>query len=97
MKTNYDWIRNIFIQSSLTNAVLLTKVKALNNGFIIEGELNYLFWRYVYMKDLTKTALTNQLLKAKFDNLTTIEIINALNETRKVVKYILEEAKKEAK
>lgn len=89
MTDKYNAIYNIFIQSSLTDSLLEQKVKQLNGTFWKSGEVRYFFWRYVFMKDLTKKALTNRLLKAGFDNLTVIEIINALNSTRELVKEIL--------
>jgi hypothetical protein len=99
MKTQYDIIQNIFIQSSLTNILLTQKVQALkspnNPQFYFTGEFNYLCWRYVYMKDITNKAITNKLLKLGFDNLTVVEILNTLNLTRKMVKDLLDEAKEQ--
>ena len=94
MTPQYEMIRNIFIQSSLTDIILEQKVQALENNYTRIGELRYWFWRYVFMKDLTKKALTNKLLKAGFDNLTTIEIINSLNSVREIVKELIENAEK---
>jgi hypothetical protein len=97
MKTNYDWIRNIFIQSSLSSALMEQKIKALNFGAMYIGELNYWFWRYVFMKDITKRAMSIKLMKYGLDNLTVVETIDALNSTRKVVKEMLEDAKEKVK
>jgi len=97
MNPHYDLIKYIFVQSSLTDVVMEQRVKTLGKGFIAAGELRYWFWRYVFMKDLTKKALTNQLLKAGFDNLTTIEIVDTLNSTREIVKDILKDAKEHLK
>jgi hypothetical protein len=97
MKTRYDIIKGIFVQSSVTDALMEQKVKALAKGTIVNGELRYWFWRYVFMKDLTKKVLTNQLLKAGFDNLTVVEIVDALNGTREIVKEMLDDARERAK
>jgi len=68
------------------------KVQSLGKNFMYAGELRYWFWRYVYMKDITKKTLTHHLLKGGFDNLTVIEIVNALNGTREIVKELLKDA-----
>lgn len=97
MKVNYNFLRNIFIQSSLTDSMLDNKIKSLGKDFMFTGELRYWFWRYVFMKNITAKSLTNNLLKSGFDNLTTIEIINALNSTREIVKELLDDAKEQVK
>lgn len=97
MTPQHEALRNIFIQSNLTNSFLEQRVKALNANFWVNGELQYFFWRYVFPKDITKKAMTAKLLKAGFDNLTVIEILNALNETRTIVKEILDDAKEKVK
>lgn len=93
MRTNYNALKNIFIHSAITNIFMEQRVKALNKGAIIQGELAYWFWRYVFPKNVTKKALTNHLLKSGFDNLTTIEIIDALNSVKNIVKELLLDAK----
>ena len=97
MKINYKAIQYIFIQSSLASALMEQKVKALNLGAMYVGELHYWFWRYVFMKDVTKKALTSRLLKLGLDNLMIVETIDALNSTRRIVKEMLEDAKEHVK
>ena len=99
MKTNYKAIKYIFTQRALSSSYMeqILKSKMSNLGWLGLGELDYWFWRYVFMKDVTKKALTNQLLKVGFDNLTVVEIIDALNSTRKLVKEILKDAKEKVK
>ena len=93
MKKEYKMLRAIFIQSSLTDVVMEQKVKSFGNNFMFTGDLRYWFWRYVYMKDITAKTLTSKLIKAGFDNLSTVEVINTLNETKKIVEEMLKEAK----
>jgi len=99
LKTNYKAIKYIFTQRALSSSYMeqILKSKMSNLGWLGLGELDYWFWRYVFMKDVTKKALTNQLLKVGFDNLTVVEIIDALNSTRKLVKEILKDAKEKVK
>jgi hypothetical protein len=93
MKNSYDVIQSIFVQAALIDIVMEQKIKPLGLGFVYTADLRYWFWRYVYMKDLTKKTLIARLQKAGFDNLITVEIIDALNFIRKTVKEFLEDAK----
>jgi len=98
MKTNYSWLKNVFMQSALSRFFLDKKLKALPpKNFLELGEIDYWVWRYVFMKDVTKKHITAILLNLGFDNLTVVELMNELNNTRIAVAHILEEAKKEAK
>jgi hypothetical protein len=97
MNAEYKALRNIFIQSSLTDAVLIQKVNSLGKDFMFAGEVRFDFWRYVFAKDITAKTLTNHLIKAGFDNLTVVEIVDALNSTRSIIKELLEDAKEHTK
>ena len=99
MKTNYDLIKNIFIQRALSCVFIESKLKTETqfSNFLNWGELDYLCWRYVFMKDITKTHLTKKLSGFGFDNLTVVELIDGLNATRQIVKDLLKRAKEEQK
>lgn len=97
MKPNYEALRKIFVQNSLSRVFLDQKIKALNPSFMNIGELEFWCWRYTFAKDITRKFMTNKLLEFKFDNLTTVEILNALHSTRAIVRKILTDARKEVK
>jgi hypothetical protein len=96
MKTNYEVVRGIFIQKGLVDA-MTTNIKFSNYDLLLKGEFSYWCWRYVFMKDITKKALTSRLLKWGFDNLTIVEIFSTLNTTKELVGNILDDYKKEVK
>jgi hypothetical protein len=92
-KEKYNAIRNIFCQNALSRLVLANKVPGvIDNSFLGIGELEYWCWRYVYMKDITNKTMTNRLIKLKFDNLTIMEIMKALNLTKELVRDIVDKA-----
>jgi hypothetical protein len=93
MKTNYETIRGIFIQKGLVDAAMVN-IKFEGAKIYLKGDFSYWCWRYVFMKDITKKAFTNILLKLGFDNLTVVEIMETCNRTRELVATIIDDCKK---
>lgn len=94
MKTNYNTIKGLFTQKSLVDTMTLNIKSITFVDPLSKGEFSFWCWRYVFMKDVTKKHLTNQLLKLGLDNLTVVEVINNLNTTKELVVQILNDAKK---
>ena len=95
MKNNYDIVQGIFMQRAISSSFMDQILKdRLTLSEKIVGQLDYWFWRYVFMKDLTKKQLTNTLLKLGLDNLVIVEIIDGLNKTRSFVKDIIKDTKR---
>lgn len=88
----YHDVKFLFTQRDIVMAFLEQKFSIRLP--LSSGPFSFFAWRYVFRRDLTKKQMEKECKTLGLDNLSTVEVIHALNKTREVVDMIVEDYKK---